>query len=166
MISVSSPTSPETARGVVGLIQAEADDESQFTRLFSVNILREIPSFARFQVISSIFLRKKKNGSYRMILNLEGLNEFIEYEHFKMESLVFAVQLMRKNCYMASIDLTDTYYTVPVVQEHRKYLQFMWGGKLFQYACLPNGLSSAPRYFTTVSLSHSINKMTLQQRLI
>ena len=60
----------------------------------------------------------------------------------------FAVQLMRKNCYMASIDLTDAYYTVPVAPEHRKYLRFMWGGKLFQYTCLPNGLSSAPRYFT------------------
>ena len=49
---------------------------------------------------------------------------------------------------MASIGLTNVYYTVPVAPEHRKYLRFMWGGKLFQYTCLPNGLSSAPRYFT------------------
>ena len=83
-----------------------------------------------------------------MILNLKRLNESIEYKHFKMESLSFAVQLMRKNCHMASIDLTDAYYTVPVAPEHRIYLRFMWGGKLFQYTCLPNGLSSAPRYFT------------------
>ena len=46
----------------------------------------------------------------------------------------FAVQLMGKNCYMAP--------------EHRKYLRFMWGGKLFQYTCLPIGLPSAPRCFT------------------
>ena len=58
---------------------------------------------SQHQVISSIFLRKKKNGSYRMILNLKGLNEFIEYKHFKMESVAFAVQLMSKNCYMASM---------------------------------------------------------------
>ena len=83
-----------------------------------------------------------------MILNLKRLNESIENNHFKMESLSFAVQLMRKNCCMASIDLTDAYYTVPVAPEHRKYLWFMWGGKLFQYTCMPNGLSSAPRYFT------------------
>ena len=49
---------------------------------------------------------------------------------------------------MASIGLTNGYYTVPVAPEHRKYLRFMWGGKLFQYTCLLNGLSSAPRYFT------------------
>ena len=103
---------------------------------------------SQLQVISSIFLRKTKNSSYRMRLNLKRLNECIEYKHLKMESLSFTVQLMRKNCYMASIDLIDACYTVPVAPEHRKYVRFIWGGKLFQYTCLPNGLSSAPRYFT------------------
>ena len=77
---------------------------------------------SQHQVISSIFRRKKKNGSYRIILNLKRLNESIEYKHFKMESLSFAVQLMRKICYMASIDLTHAYNSVPVAPEHRKYL--------------------------------------------
>ena len=54
---------------------------------------------------------------------------------------------MKKNCYMASIDLTDAYYTVPVAVEHRKYLRFFWRNRLFQYTCLPNGIASAPRYF-------------------
>ena len=56
---------------------------------------------SQYQVISSIFLKKKKNGSYRMILNLKRLNESIEYKYLKMESLSFAVQLIRKNCYVA-----------------------------------------------------------------
>ena len=47
-----------------------------------------------------------------------------------------------------TIDLTDAYYTVPVAVEHRKYLRFFWRNRLFQYTCLPNGLASAPRYFT------------------
>ena len=98
--------------------------------------------------MSNIFLRKKKNGSYRLILNLRGLNASIEYQQFKMESLTCAAQLMKKNCYMASIDLTDAYYTVPVAVEHRKYLRFLWRNRLFQYTCLPNGLASAPRNFT------------------
>lgn len=100
------------------------------------------------QFISTMFLRKKKNGTYRMILNLKGLNESIEYVHFKMESLTCAIQLMKEKCYMASIDLTDAYYTVPIAVEHRKYLRFKWKNTLYQYICLPNGLASAPRYFT------------------
>ena len=43
------------------------------------------------QYVSTIFLRKKKNGSYRLILNLRGLNASIEYQHFKMESLTCAI---------------------------------------------------------------------------
>ena len=31
------------------------------------------------QYVSTIFLRKKKNGSYRLMLNLKGLNASIEY---------------------------------------------------------------------------------------
>ena len=49
---------------------------------------------------------------------------------------------------MASIDLTDAYYVVPIAEEHRKYLRFYWQGCLYQYTCMPNGLSSAPRCFT------------------
>ena len=32
--------------------------------------------------MSSIFTREKRDGSYRMILNLTQLNKHIEYEHF------------------------------------------------------------------------------------
>ena len=35
--------------------------------------------------VSSIFTREKRDGSYRMILNLKQPNKHTEYEHFKME---------------------------------------------------------------------------------
>ena len=34
-----------------------------------------------------VFLLVKKYGSYRMILNLKKLNEYIDSKHFKMESI-------------------------------------------------------------------------------
>ena len=121
--------------------------DAEIQKLLCKGVLEEaVPSYGQY--ISTIFLRKKKNGSYRLILNLKGLNASIQYQHFKMESLTCAIQLMKKNCYMASIDLTDAYYTVPVAVEHRKYLRFFWRNTLFQYTCLPNGLASAPRCFT------------------
>jgi hypothetical protein len=36
------------------------------------------------EFLSNIFLRPKKDGSYRLILNLKHLNQFITYKHFKM----------------------------------------------------------------------------------
>ena len=38
------------------------------------------------QIISPIFLRPKKDGAYRMVLNLSDLNKHIPYKHFKMEN--------------------------------------------------------------------------------
>ena len=70
------------------------------------------------------------------------------YRHFKMESIHTCTQLMRQGCYMASIDLKDAYYLVPIHTEHQKYLKFMWKGVLCQFTCLAQELSSAPRLFT------------------
>ena len=39
------------------------------------------------QFVSNIFLRPKKDGRFRPIINLKKLNQFIPYSHFKMEGL-------------------------------------------------------------------------------
>lgn len=80
--------------------------------------------------------------------NLKGLYKHIEKHHFKMDTLWSAVRLMTPNCFMASLGLQDAYYLVPIAEEHRKYLRFYWQGTLYQYTCMPNGLSPAPRIFT------------------
>ena len=76
------------------------DDEIQ--QLLGKGVLEETDITYGGQYVSNIFLRKKKNGSYRLILNLKGLNASIEYQHFKMESLTCAIQLMKENCSMLS----------------------------------------------------------------
>ena len=38
----------------------------------------------------------------------------------------------------------------PIHPEHRKFLQFLWEGSLFQFSCLCFGLSSAPWTFTKI----------------
>ena len=73
--------------------------------------------------LSNIFLRPKNDGTYRMILNLKPFNKYLQYHHFKMDTLKTAVAMVRPNCYMASIDLTDAYYSVPIKEPHQKYLK-------------------------------------------
>ena len=69
--------------------------------------------------ISNIFLRPKKDGSMRPIINLKELNKFVKYHHFKMETLKCALTLLRPNSFLASIDLKDAYFTIPMAGEHR-----------------------------------------------
>ena len=121
----------------------------ELDKLLSKGVIEET-THLEGEFLSSIFVRKKKDDSYRMILNLKDLNYSIEKKHFKMDTFLSAVNLVKQNCYMASVDLRDAYYTIPISTEFRKYLRFEWQGKLYQYTCLPNGLSSAPRYFRKI----------------
>ena len=100
------------------------------------------------EFISTIFTRMKKNGGTRIILDLSELNKSIVYHHFKMDSISSAITLLNAGDHMASVDLQDAYYSVPIHSQYRKYLRFEWGDELWQFKSLPNGLSSAPRLFT------------------
>ena len=100
--------------------------------------------------LSNIFLRPKKTGDYRMILNLKQLNEFVRYHHFKMDHLSSTLTLVSPGCYFTSIDLSDAYFSVSVAETHRKYMQFAFNGQYYQFTCLANGVSSAPRSFTKI----------------
>ena len=131
------------------------EDEIEFlheeiTKLLDKQIITQVEPVPG-QYVSNIFLRDKKDGSYRMILNLKKLNFSVEYFHFKMETLKSAINLMTPGCYMASIDFKDAYYSVPIYEPHRKYLRFRFDGEMYEFTCLPNGLSSGPRLFTRVT---------------
>ena len=99
------------------------------------------------EFISMIFLRPKSDGTFRMIINLKEFNTTVEHHHFKMDTLNTVTKMIKPGCYMASIDLKDAYYTVPIHKDHQKFLKFEFKGCLHKYTCLPNGLSSAPRIF-------------------
>ena len=64
-----------------------------------------------------------------------------------MDSVWTAIRLMTPNCYMASVDLKDAYFSFPIANPHQKYLKFEWN-MLFKLTCFPNGLAFCPRKFT------------------
>jgi hypothetical protein len=100
--------------------------------------------------LGHLFLRPKKDGSYRPIFNLKMLNVFIRYQHFKMENLSSLVGLLQHQDWMCKIDLKDAFFCVKICPTHRKFLRFIWQGKMMQFCSLPFGLASAPRTFTKV----------------
>ena len=121
--------------------------DKEISNLLNMKVIEEVES-SFDQYLSPIFTVPKKDGEYRMILNLKDLNMNIVYHHFKMDTFEVALKLIKPNCFMASIDVRHAYYSVPIVDDHRKFLRFQWQNKVFQYTCLPNGISCAPRYFT------------------
>ena len=115
--------------------------------MFEKGIVEEACA-SKGQFISNLFTVPKPSGRHRVILDLSRLNEDVVYNHFKMDNLQSAMELLSRDCFMASIDLQDAYYSIPIYLADRKFLRFYWNDKLFQYTCLPNGLALAPRYFS------------------
>ena len=123
--------------------------DAEILKLLNKGVIEKVQPQAT-QFISSIFLRPKPDGSHRLILNLKKFNETVVYHHFKMDSISNIIKLVTKNCFMASLDLKDAYYSIPITASHQKFLCFKWRGEVYQFTCLPNGLSCAPRIFTKI----------------
>ncbi|MCG7876290.1 MAG: hypothetical protein JAZ03_08585 [Candidatus Thiodiazotropha taylori] len=103
------------------------------------------------EFISNIFIRPKKDGRFRVILNLKQFNEeFMDKKHFKMETLKTAIESMRQDCYFASVDLADAYYSIPIAKGDRRFFRFFHKGQKFQFTALVMGLTCSPRIFTKV----------------
>ena len=99
---------------------------------------------------SNLFIRSKKDGSYRTILNLTKLNQDCETTHFKMESIKQVIHMIKPNMHLASLDIKDAFYTAPIYEPHRKYLKFMWLNKVYQFTVIPNGYVDAMRVFNKI----------------
>ncbi|CAJ0601770.1 unnamed protein product [Cylicocyclus nassatus] len=83
-----------------------------------------------------------------MVLDLSHFNKFITVPKCKFEDLGKILHVLPFRGYMATFDLKSGYHHVKVCDDHLQYLGFKWQGEIYQFLCLPFGLSSAPHIFT------------------
>ena len=123
-------TIPSLNKAMVHAVLLETQTESVDTEVS--NLLRkqaiEACDHEAGEYIFFIFTRPKKDGSHRMILNLKSFNKNITHHHFKMDTVLSAVRLMKPECFMVPIDLIDAYYSVSIHSDFQKYLKFSWRG--------------------------------------
>ncbi len=84
----------------------------------------------------------------RPILDLRRLNVSLYKGKFKMLTIKTIMSQVQEGDWFVTIDLKDAYFHIQVVQRHRRFLRFAFGGKAYQYKVLPFGLALAPRTFT------------------
>ena len=72
--------------------QEENIIDKEITNLLAMNVIEEV-EFLSDQYVLPIFTVPKKDGEYRMILNLKDLNLSIEYYHFKMDTFETALKI-------------------------------------------------------------------------
>ena len=92
--------------------------------------------------------KKKSSEKLRPVINLKPLNQFLVKKSFKVDHLGVVMKLVRKGNWALSIDLTDAYFHVPILLNHRMFLKFAVGHHCYQFRCLHFGPTTAPRIFT------------------
>lgn len=124
--------------------------ENAIEKLLRKGAIRKC-NYVKGQFLSSYFLVPKPDGDVRFILNLKDLNSYIKTEHFKLEDIRTACNLISKNSFMVVLDLQDAYLTVPIHKSYRKFLRFEFKGQIFEFLVLPFGLAPAPWVFTKIT---------------
>ena len=99
---------------------------------------------------SRLFLVEKATGGWRLVIDLSHLNDFVQLTSFKMETVASVLLYVREGDFLASLDLKDAYFQIPIHGSSRKLLRFMLEGTVYQFKALCFGLSTAPQVFTRV----------------
>ena len=121
--------------------------DKEIQDLLRKEVISEVQDVSQ-HFVSNIFLRPKPDGKYRMIIDLSELNQSVTKNHFKMDHLDVATDMLFQGAWLTSIDLKEAYYAIPLHKEDKKFISFQWNGKFFEFNCLPFGLCSAPLIFT------------------
>ena len=99
---------------------------------------------------SRLFLVEKASGGWQPVISLSHLNKFVQLTRFKMETVASVLLSVREGDFLASLDLKDSYFQIPIHPSSRKLLRFMSKGTVYQFRALCFGLSTAPQVFTRV----------------
>ena len=84
------------------------------------------------------------------MIDLSHLNEFVHLTRFKMETVASVLLSVREGDFLASLDLKDAYFQIPIHPSSWKLLRFTSEGTVYQFRALCFGLSTAPQVFTRV----------------
>ena len=103
----------------------------EICRLLQKSVIKQVKNLEKGYVPSTFLREKKDKATHRLILHLKKINENAVYQHFKMNSLSTVLNMVRQDCYMASIDLADACYTVRVLCIDQKYVLFQFEGNLY-----------------------------------
>jgi hypothetical protein len=146
-IEFSSTPPVSNFQPTLTLPHPEINQETMLTeirKLVEKGAVEEVPTQQRGKgFYSNLFLVTKKSGGFRPVLNLKKLNQHVTDRPFRMETFRSVLRTVRPHEWVASLDLSDAYFHVPVNAGSRQYLRFQFAGKHYQFKVLVFGLKSA-----------------------
>ena len=107
-------------------------------------------------IVSDIPGRLSSGSSLAARGRLETCDRSLSFERLRPAHAVqdgnsrFSAVICQRGDFLASLDLKDAYFQIPIHGSSRKLLRFMSEGTVYQFKALCFGLSTAPQVFTRV----------------
>ena len=86
-------------------IDEKAIIDGEIQKLLRKQFIQEVANDTNTGYYSNLFSSRKKDGTYRTILNLKKFNECCTTEHFKMKSIKNVINMLKPSMFLASIDI-------------------------------------------------------------
>ena len=89
--------------------------------------------FCQAKFVSPMIIVPKKGEKWRLVHNLQSLNQYISKAHFKLEDIWSLKDILNQGDFMGKLDLKKAYLSVLITYQSRRILQFRWKDKLLQF---------------------------------
>lgn len=94
---------------------------------------------------SPILLIKKKDNTYRFVVDYRQLNKVTERDAYPLPFVNATLDKLRDARYISTLDIKSAYWQIPLAEESRPLTAFVIPNRgLFQFRRMPMGLHNAP----------------------
>ncbi len=97
---------------------------------------------------SPIVLVRKKDGTIRFCVDYRKLNAMTHKDAYRLPRIDDILQALRGAKYFCSIDLASCYWQIKVADKDREKTAFGSHLGLYEFLCMPFGLTGAPATFS------------------
>ncbi|MDF1540323.1 MAG: RNase H-like domain-containing protein, partial [Candidatus Thorarchaeota archaeon] len=103
--------------------------------------------------ISHPLVVKKKDGTFRKVVDYRALNESTVPIHYPLPIIDELFQKCAESKYFSKFDLKQAYWQIPVEESSKKFLAFAIEGEVFEYEKCSMGPRNVPAFFNGVVMS-------------
>ncbi|CAF4676963.1 unnamed protein product, partial [Rotaria sp. Silwood2] len=102
------------------------------------------------QYSAPILLIKKRDGSYRFIVDYRKLNNITIQDNYPLPNLEQAIQIVGGHQYYTKLDLCSGYFQIPIREEDKHKTAFITVHGLYEFNVLAQGLKNSPPSFQRI----------------
>ncbi|CAF0917660.1 unnamed protein product [Rotaria sordida] len=106
---------------------------------------------------SPVILVKKKDGTYRFVIDYRQLNNITERDSYPLPRIEETLNRLNGNNYFSKLDLKTGYHQIPIHSSDKEKTTFVTYNGMFQFNVMPQGLKNAPSSFQRIMYELLVN---------